>query len=135
MVDYKRSIIPDRASIIKLYDDVGWTAYTKDEERLYRAINNSLDLLTAWDNNNLVGLLRTVGDSETIIYIQDILVLREYQGNRIGKKLINKIMQEYQDVRQKVLLTDSTEKTESFYQKVGFEPVEEYDMKAFIKID
>lgn len=134
MFKYKRGFIPDIESIMELYTDAGWTAYTKNKDKLYRAVNNSLDLLTVWDDKKLIGLLRTVGDGETIIYIQDLLVLKQFQGNGIGRKLIDKIMQEYSDVRQKILLTDSTEKTELFYQTVGFEPVEEYNLKAFIKV-
>lgn len=134
MFKYKRGFIPDIESIMELYTDAGWTAYTKNKDKLYRAVNNSLDLLTVWDDKKLIGLLRTVGDGETIIYIQDLLVLKQFQRNGIGRKLINKIMQEYSDVRQKILLTDSTEKTELFYQAVGFEPVEEYNLKAFIKV-
>lgn len=59
-----------------LYDDVKWTSYTSDMPRLMEAMKSSLKVIAAWDNEKLVGLVRVVGDGKTIIYIQDILVLR-----------------------------------------------------------
>ena len=46
-----------------------------DKIKLKNAINNSLKVLTAWDDEKLVGLIRVIGDGYTIIYIQDILIL------------------------------------------------------------
>lgn len=33
-------------------------------------------VLTAWSDDKLVGILRIVGDGYTIVYIQDLLVLK-----------------------------------------------------------
>ncbi len=119
--------------ILHLYNDVGWSEYCRDIKKLRRALNNSLAVLTAWDKDRLVGLIRVVGDGETIIYIQDILVLKEYQRQGIGSKLINRVINKYEKVRQKVLLTDNTEKTGSFYRKNGFKSAEEYNLVSFLK--
>ncbi|WP_430038931.1 GNAT family N-acetyltransferase [Peribacillus simplex] len=40
--------------------------------------------MTAWDDDKLVALIRVVGDGQTIIYIQVILVLENYQDQGIG---------------------------------------------------
>ena len=76
MIIYKENIIPTEEDIITLYNDANWTAYTNDKQTLMNALKNSLCLITAWNNNQLVGLIRVVGDNYTIIYIQDILVLK-----------------------------------------------------------
>lgn len=83
----------------------------------------------------LVGLIRVVGDGYSIVYIQDILVLQEYQNNGIGKKLIEIVLNKYKDVRQKVLLTDNKDKTILFYKKVGFLKAEEFGCIAFAKFE
>ncbi len=50
-------------------------------DNLMEAIENSLRVITAWDKDKLVALLRIVGgDGYSIIYIQDILILEDYQG-------------------------------------------------------
>src|SRR6056297_1663066 len=118
---YKYNSSFAKNDILSLYDSVGWSEYTKNIEKLLKALNNSLYILTAWDKNKLVGLIRVVGDGETIIYIQDILVLREYQRQGIGSKLLKSVLDKYNKIRQKVLLTDDTEKTRLFYETNGFE--------------
>lgn len=129
----KEQVIPDIDSIMNLYSDVSWTAYTSNPEQLDHAMRNSLKVWTAWDDDLLVGLARVVGDSCTIIYIQDILVLEAYQKKRIGSQFLKIILDEYQDVRQIILLTDDTDKTIKFYEKNGFTQVSEYKSVAFMK--
>lgn len=129
----KEQVIPDIDSIMNLYGDVSWTAYTSNPSKLEQAISNSLKVWTAWDDDLLVGLARVVGDSSTIIYIQDILVLQAYQKKGIGSKLLKIILDEYKDIRQIVLLTDDTDKTIKFYEKNGFTKVSKYKSVAFMK--
>ncbi|MDR7855036.1 GNAT family N-acetyltransferase [Tissierella sp.] len=129
----KKDVIPEIDQLMDLYNDVEWLAYTKDKTRLYNAASNSLKLLTAWDDDKLVGLIRVVGDGYTIIYIQDILVLESYQGKGIGSHLLKLILEEYKTIRQIVLMTDNTEKTISFYQKNGMVETGEYNGVAFVK--
>lgn len=132
-IKIKEDIIPGIEEIMNLYEDVEWHAYTKDKIRLKNAIDHSLKLLTAWDNDKLVGLIRLVGDKHTIIYIQDILVLKEYQGKGIGSKLLNLILEKYKSIRQIVLMTDNTKETISFYKKNGMVDTADYNGVAFVK--
>ena len=133
MIKIKEDIIPEIEEIMNLYEDAEWYAYTKDRIRLKNAIDNSLKVLTAWNNHKLVGLIRVVGDNHTIIYIQDILVLKEYQGQGIGSKLLNLILEKYKSIRQIVLMTDNTKETISFYKKNGMVDTAEYNGVAFVK--
>ena len=129
----KEQVIPDIDSIMNLYGDVSWTAYTSNPSKLEQAISNSLKVWTAWDDDLLVGLARVVGDSSTIIYIQDVLVLQAYQKKGIGSQLLKIILDEYKDIRQIILLTDDTDKTIKFYEKNGFTKVSKYKSVAFMK--
>lgn len=56
-------------------------------------------VISAWDKDELIGLVRVVGDGLTIIYVQDILVLKSYKRKRIGLKLLQYVLDEYKDVR------------------------------------
>ena len=118
MINYK-PLIYDEAAILQLYLNNEWYAYTNRKELLFNGIRNSLDVIGAYDNDLLVGLIRTVGDLNTIIYIQDILVLKEYQRQGIGKYLIKSIVDKYNAVRQICLMTDNSEKTRKFYESLG----------------
>ena len=118
MIDYK-PLIYNEDAILQLYLNNEWYAYTNRKELLFNGIRNSLDVIGAYDNDLLVGLIRTIGDSNTIIYIQDILVLKEYQRQGIGKHLIKIIVDKYADVRQICLMTDNSDKTRKFYESLG----------------
>ncbi len=117
---FKEDIILNVEDILYLYNDVGWSSYTKDIDSLIKSIKNSLKVISVWDNDLLVGLIRVVGDGHSIIYIQDILILQKYQNRGIGKRLIEIILDKYKNVRQKVLLTDKEEKNILFYKKLDF---------------
>lgn len=99
----------------KLYNDVEWWAYTKDLMILEQAIERSLEVVSAWNGEQLVGLIRVVGDGLTIIYIQDLLVLNTYQNQGIATQLIQQVLKKYKNVRQKVLLTEESSDVRYFY--------------------
>ena len=130
---FKEDIILNVKDILYLYNDVGWSSYTKNIDSLIKSIKNSLKVISVWDNDLLVGLIRVVGDGHSIIYIQDILILQKYQNRGIGKRLIEIILDKYKNVRQKVLLTDKEEKNILFYKKVGFSMAEEFGCVSFVK--
>ena len=127
-----RDLIYDEDKILNLYENNGWINYTKDKESLFKGINRSLFVYSAYDAGTLVGLIRAVGDGNTIIYIQDILVLKEYQRLGIGTKLINKVLNKYNNVRQICLTTDLTEYQKKFYEKAGFKEYINKKITGFI---
>lgn len=120
--------------ILNLYECVGWINYVNNPAMVKNAYANSLKILGAYENDKLVGIIRVVGDGYSIVYIQDILVLPEYHHQGIGSALLKKVLEMYQNVYQKTLLTDNTEKTIGFYKSVGFEMDTEIGCRAFTKM-
>lgn len=133
-VTIKEYLIYQEAEILNLYNRVGWTNYTSNPSMLANAYQHSLKIWGAYDGEKLVGIIRAVGDGYSMVYIQDIVVLPEYQRKGIGTLLLQKILLEYQHVYQKVLLTDNTEKTIQFYQSAGFIMDTDINCRAFLKI-
>lgn len=123
---------PEEA-VLDLYRSVGWSAYYQAPETLRRAFDASLCIFAAYEDSRLVGLIRAVGDGQTILFIQDILVHPGYQRRGIGRMLMAAMVQRYAHVRQIQLLTDDQPNTVGFYQAVGFAPVEQLHAKAFIR--
>ena len=124
----------DLDALLDLYNSVGWTNYTRAPEMLLKAYENSLLTLGAYDGGKLVGVIRTVGDGFSVVFIQDILVLPEYQHKGIGTRLLHEIMDRFPDVYQMELMTDNTPKTVSFYQSVGFVKADTLGCCAFMKM-
>lgn len=106
--------------IMQLYASVGWRAYTENIEALKAGFKNSLLTLAAYENENLLGLVRVVGDGYTIVYIQDLLVFPDKQNQHVGTALLTAVKEKYANVRQLVLICDNDEKLISFYSTQGF---------------
>ncbi len=119
--------------ILNLYGSVGWCSYTNRLDMLEHAFEHSLKILGAHDGEKLVGIIRAVGDGYSVLFIQDILVIPEYQRKGIGTKLLKSILDLYPDVYQIQLVTDNTEKTIAFYKSCGFLPYSEIGCEGFMK--
>ena len=119
--------------ILNLYGSVGWTAYTDDPASLKAGFGNSLLTLAAYEGDTLLGVIRTVGDGKTIVYIQDILVLPEYQRHGIGTALVQAVLERFREVRQIMLTTDNTSKTLAFYESLGFVQMTKMGCCGFMK--
>lgn len=120
--------------ILNLYQSVGQSNYVEQKDRLKNAYENSLCVLAAYDKNDLVGIIRAVGDGLTVVFIQDIIVLPTYHRQGIGTKLLKAMIEKYNDVYMMELVTVNTEKTISFYESVGFTSAERLDCTTFIKM-
>lgn len=106
--------------IRRLYSEVGWTAYTENMPALEQGYKNSMTVLAAYEDDELLGIIRTVGDGFTIVFIQDILVFPEKQRQGIGTALLKAVLDRFPNVRQIELATDNTPKTVAFYKSLGF---------------
>ena len=134
-ITYIETTKVDRLSLFELYNDAGWSAYTKDIDKLENAIKASLYVRIAIKDEKLIGLIRVIGDGLTIIYIQDILVLEKFRRMKIGTMLITKTLQKFKDVRQKVLLTDDNTNTRLFYESLGFDSCGKLGLVSYIKFE
>ncbi len=126
--------IYDEATILALYNSVGWTAYTDAPNALKSGFEHSLLTLGAFENGKLLGLVRAVGDGHTIVLIQDILVFPEYQRQGIGSKLLQAVLERFSHVRQVQLATDNTPKTIAFYRSMGLREYSEIGCCGFMRV-
>lgn len=120
--------------LMDLYRDAGWSAYTDHPAQLEKAVHNSLWQISAWHGEELVGLIRAVGDSVSILYVQDILVKKSHQRQGIASQLLQKLLEEYPQVRQTVLLTEDSPETVAFYRSCGLLPAHETGAVAFVRL-
>lgn len=122
------------AEIRLLYKSVGWTSYLRREELLQEAYAASLLTLAAYDGERLCGIVRGVGDGVSVLYIQDLLVLPEYQRRGIGSRLLGQMLGAFPDVNQTVLLADDTEAAAAFYEKAGFRKANAVGCCSFVRL-
>lgn len=120
--------------ILSLYESVGWTAYTDQPEVLQKVFESSLLTLAAYECDQLLGIIRVIGDGYTVVFVQDILVFPEHQRKGVGSALLQVILDRYSHVRQIELATDNTPKTIAFYKSMGFRELSEIGCCGFMRI-
>ena len=123
----------NEAEILRLYTEVGWAAYTQDPAALELGYKNSLLVLAAYEGEELLGLIRVVGDGHTVVFVQDILVYPDRQRQGVGTALMKAVLARYAHVRQIELTTDDTPKTAAFYRAMGFADFAELGCRGFMR--
>jgi GNAT superfamily N-acetyltransferase len=108
--------------VCSVYKSLGWLAQHLPE-RVQRAHANSSRIVSAWDGDKLVGWARIITDGEFCLFLHEILLYPEYQGQGIGRELMNRVLAGYEHVQNQVLLSDLG--NENFYAPFGFEVVTE----------
>lgn len=121
--------------VLHLYQAVGWTNYTNQLQMLEQALSHSLTTYLARDGEEIVGLVRLVGDGFSSVFVQDLIVLPSYQRQGIGSNLMKEALADYKDAYQIQLVTEQTEKTLGFYRSLGFETLSTYDCTGMIWVD
>lgn len=94
-------------------------------EHAQKALQNSLINVSAIYNDELVGMGRLVGDGAMYWYLQEIIVLPQFQRKGIGTIIVNHLV----DYARKNSITGkfttiggvSAKGKEPFYEKMGFE--------------
>ena len=133
MIGYKTNDAISFEEILPLYEAAGWSNYTSNPTMLQNALEHSLFLNSARDaDGKLIGFLRAVGDGYSILYIQDIIVLPEYQRQGIGTQLLRQTMEYFNEVYQIILTTDSELKTIAFYEANGFTALSKVGCTSFM---
>lgn len=107
--------------LYKLFYAVGWAYEESTTQAMIDNFNkpfiNSTIVISAWDEEVLVGCVRVLSDLMFRSVIYDLAVLPKYQGNGIGKELV-RICQE--KVPNSEWLVGTTKEKASFYEHIGF---------------
>ena len=119
---YRTDITPDIDQIIDVYNSSGINRPTTDKERIAKMYDNSNLIATAWDNDKLVGISRSLTDFYYCCYLSDLAVRKDYQASGIGKKLIELTRNEIGE--QTALLLLSAPTAMDYYPKVGFQKID-----------
>jgi GNAT superfamily N-acetyltransferase len=83
-------MLPTPADYNHLRESVGWGTY--EPAVIQTALPNSLYCVGAVLNGQVIGMARVVGDGGLVYYIQDVIVLPEYQRQGIGTLLMNAVL-------------------------------------------
>lgn len=115
-----------------LTDSVGWGR--ADKIIVEKALKNTIYSICVYNDNSLVGFGRLIGDMTMFLYVQDVMVSPEHQGQKIGTHIMEHLINKVNDLKKdgpdiRTYLGASKGK-DSFYKKFGFVTREEAGLGA-----
>ncbi len=117
MITYRTDRHITTAQLRQVYEAAGLHRRL-DESRLAAAIAGADFLLTAWDDERLVGACRGLTDYADVIYIADLAVDQTYAKQGIGRQLLQLVDELSGGDLNQVLLASAV--AADYYAKVGF---------------
>ena len=123
MITYTEEKKFDNKSVVDLFSSVGWGS-AQYPTRLYKALMHSSTVITAWDGDRLVGLVRVLDDSELVAYMHYVLVHPDYHGQGIAGTMVEMVKEKYKDYLYIELMPEER-KNAAFYEKHGFQIMED----------
>ncbi len=104
-------------------------------EQVEKALSNDLFDITAICNNEVVGMGRLVGDGVMYWYLQEIIVLPQFQGKGIGTCIVNRLLEYIKENTEQGTFTSvgltAAKGKDTFYERFGFS--KSLGMKLFIE--
>ncbi|MGO3017961.1 MAG: GNAT family N-acetyltransferase [Anaerococcus sp.] len=115
--------VPSAKEYIDLRLKAGMTKKTENKAKI--ALDNSLFIVSLWENNQLIGFGRIVGDGGIAYIVSDIMVDPDYQKMGYGSIIMTSIdeyFKEHAD-KQSFICLIADKPADKLYQKFGFEDV------------
>ena len=113
-----------RDDLFLLYTDAGWLTPGDSSDFLGRIVADSAVFAGAFLNNRMIGMGRALSDMTSDAYIQDVAVLKEFQGRGIGKKIIQILIAGLQKSGVDWIGLIAQPGTTGFYENLGFHVLE-----------
>ena len=127
-IQYKTTKNFSEKELRDLFLSVNWSSGNYPD-KLVIAMKNSSSVFTAWNGEELVGLINVLDDGIMTAYVHYLLIKLEYQHIGIGEKLVKMVSEKYKDYLRIILI--AYEKEIGFYKHCGFE-IGEAKMPMFI---
>ena len=117
MIIYKDIHDFKKEDLERLFLSVEWSS-GHYPEKLVVAMQNYETVYSAWDDDRLVGMICVMDDGIMTAYVHYLLVDQEYQGQHIGKTLLEMAKEHYKDYL-RIVLNAYNDKI-AFYRSMGF---------------
>lgn len=108
---------PSADQLIELYETAGLPRPTNDKERIQKMFDSSNLIVTAWNDEQLVGVARSITDWVWSCYLADLAVHPAFKKAGIGKELVRLTKEKLGE--QSMLLLLSVPTAMEYYPKIG----------------
>lgn len=119
MIEYTEERKFTQKQVEELFLSIGWVS-GKYPTPLYRALQHSSFVLSAWDGERLVGLIRGIDDGGMTAFLHYLLVSPDYQHQGIASQLVEKTKEHYKDFFYINVMPEESSNA-PFYERHGFQ--------------
>jgi len=121
--------------IVQLYKSAGWWKDTYTTKGIPQLIQGSYAFAVAIDQHTgkAIGMGRVISDGASDAYIQDLVVLSSYQGQRIGKKIVHTLIDACLTHGISWIGLIAEPGSSTFYTALGFRPMEHHLPMLYIR--
>jgi GNAT superfamily N-acetyltransferase len=117
-----RNQIPGEKEMFELFETTGWNDYLRlTPAELHQAVGNSWDAVCARHGEKLVGFGRTISDGVLHALIVEMMVLPDYQGEGIGRRVLQELVGRCEEHGIRDVQLFCAAGKVGFYEKHGFE--------------
>lgn len=88
-IEFEENVLT-AAQFLTLREAVGWSG---KPQQIEKAIEKGLYNIIAKDEGRIIGMGRLVGDGVMYWYMQDVIIMPQYQGKGIGKQLAERMLE------------------------------------------
>jgi ribosomal protein S18 acetylase RimI-like enzyme len=113
------TITADQAIDLYIRSTLGERRPINNKQTFEAMLKNANLTITAWDEEKLIGISRTLTDFAYVAYLADLAVDQDYQRVGIGKQLIAQTQSRLSPDCMIVLL--AAPKANEYYEHIGFE--------------
>lgn len=118
MLDYKINAPITAEQVKELFSESGLNR-PQELDRIQKMIDHATVLITAWDHDKPVGILRAFTDYTFDCYVNDLAVHKAYQRKGIGQELLHRLRSMLGD--ETLLFLIAAPDAAEFYRKLGFQ--------------
>jgi len=117
-----RTDLPSKDEYFKLFQTTGWNQTDLwSSDMLFEAIKNSWHIVTLYDDEKLVASGRLVSDGFIQCFICEMIVMPEYQGKGLSKKIMNELLDHCKNNGIRWVQLACAKGKKGFYEKFGFQ--------------
>ena len=122
MIDYEVTNYITPEEYMEMRRLVEWSAFPL--EQAAEGLKNTFILICFRVDGKPVALGRAVSDRGYVVYIADVIVIPEYQGNGLGRKIMESLMEQIKASMKpgyRIMISlMAAQGKEKFYNKFGF---------------
>jgi len=121
VVTLRSDVRPPLEPIAELYCAAPLYRPIDNLDRMRRMFDGSNIVLTAWEGERLVGLLRGITDGAYTTYVCDLAVHPDHQKAGVGRALLDRVVELYPDTG---VVLQAARTAADYYAHIGWQKVD-----------